>query len=72
MIHKWNLKNPEMVWHTTSSKNPEDIMLNGIKLQKCRYYVTPTYIRYLDHIKRWKALEMDGGGADSKWIYLTQ
>lgn len=52
MIHKWNLKNPEMVWHTTSSKNPEDIMLNGIKLQKCRYYVTPTYIRYLDHIKR--------------------
>lgn len=66
MIHKWNSKNPEIVWHTTSSNNPEDIMLNEIKLQKCRYYVTPTYIKYLDHIKTRKPLEIDGGGADRK------
>lgn len=42
MIHINGIqKSPEIVQHATSCKNPEDIMLNEIKLQKCSYYVTP-------------------------------
>lgn len=46
-------------------------MLNEIKLQKCRH-CDPTHIRHLDHIKRWKVLEVNDGGADRMWISLIQ
>lgn len=70
-FHSALQKQPEIVQRTISCKNSEDITLNEI-VTKMQALCDPTYIRYLDHIKRWKVLEMHGSTANRMWIYFIQ